>query len=114
MEERKEFKIPEHIIENYVKKNSEYPSTIQTKNVIADCIDQLKVKNKILWSSSYFDGETTHIKEGLLRYGSDDIVLFFSKINNERVYRLFILYDIDNPNNIFLLLRGLNKFFTID
>jgi hypothetical protein len=114
MEEKKEFKIPEHIIERYVKQNADYPSTIQTRNVIFDCVDQLKLKNKTLWSSSYYDGDVTYIKDGLLKYGSDDVMLFFSGINNERVYRLFILYNTDNPNNVFLLLRGLNKFFTID
>jgi hypothetical protein len=114
MEEKKDFKIPEHIIEHYKKLYDSYPSIIQTRNVIGDCVEQLKSKNKTLWSSSYFDGNMTHIKEGILKYGSDNIILFFSKNDNEKVYKFFILHDADNNGNIFLLLKGLNKYFTID
>jgi hypothetical protein len=41
-------------------------------------------------------------------------MIYFSMIEKEKTYRLFIISTTENKNNIDLLLKGLNKFYTID
>jgi hypothetical protein len=50
--------------------------------------------------------------EGLIRWGSNNIWLYFNKIDNDPTYKLYILTFANQ--DILMLLRGLNKFFTID
>ena len=49
MEEKKEHKIPDHVINTYVEKYGQYPCITQTRNVTVDAIHVLTKKNKMLW-----------------------------------------------------------------
>jgi hypothetical protein len=50
--------------------------------------------------------------EGLIRWGKNNVWLYFKKIDNDSTYKLYIL-TITNQD-VLMLLRGLNKYFTID
>ena len=41
-------------------------------------------------------------------------MIYISIVKNEKIYRNFILSTTENKNNLDLLLKGLNKFYTID
>ena len=47
MEEKKEFKIPDHVINTYIKKYEQYPCITQTRNVIYSGVELLLKKNKL-------------------------------------------------------------------
>ena len=115
MEEKKEFKIPDHVINSYIKKYDQYPCITQTRNVIYSGVELLLKKNKLEWFNNFFDGEKTLIKEGFLDYSSTyKMMIYISIVKNEKIYRNFILSTTENKNNLDLLLKGLNKFYTID
>jgi hypothetical protein len=115
MEEKKEFKIPDHVINTYIDKYDIYPSITQTRNVIQDAIDLLTKKNKKLWFESIYDGEKTFLKKVLIDYSTTyKIMIYVSSIDNEKVYKLFVFSDSEETNNVGLLLKGLNKYYTID
>ncbi len=69
-------------------------------------------KNLLEWSSSVYHEDTYLYMEGLIRWGSNNIWLYFNKIDNDPTYKLYILTFANQ--DILMLLRGLNKFFTID
>jgi hypothetical protein len=115
MEEKKEFKIPDHVIDAYIKKYDQYPCITQTKNVIYSGIELLLKKNKLLWFNNFSDGENTLLREGLIDYSSTyKMMIYVSMVRNEKLYRNFIFSTTENKNNLDLLLKGLNKFYTID
>jgi len=113
--ENKKLFLPEHIIDFFIKKHETYPCITQTRNVTFNAIDLLTKKNKLLWFYNYFDGEQTILKDGLIDYSSTyKIMIYVSMVENEKVYKLFVISTTENQSNIDLLLKGLNKFYTID
>ncbi len=110
----KEKEIPQHILD-YCKKIRDSvlePNVIRTKNITKLGLDTLMEKNLIEWSSSiYYEGIYQYV-EGLIRWGKNNVWLYFKKIDNDSTYKLYILTYTDQ--NLIMLLTGLNKFFTID
>ncbi len=110
----KEKEIPQHIL--YYCKETENsvlePNIIRTRNITKLGLDTLMEKNLIEWSSSVYHEDTYLYMEGLIRWGSNNIWLYFNKIDNDPTYKLYILTFANQ--DILMLLRGLNKFFTID
>jgi hypothetical protein len=114
MEEKKEHKIPDHVINTYVEKYGQYPCITQTRNVTVDAIHVLTKKNKMLWFYKVYNDEF-YIKQTLIDYSSlYKIMIFVNSKENEKIYKLFILSSNDGGTNIDLLIKGLNKFYTID
>jgi hypothetical protein len=110
----KEKEIPQHILD-YCKKTQDSvlePNVIRTRNITKLGLDTLMEKNLIEWSSSVYHEDTYLYMEGLIRWGSNNIWLYFNKIDNDPTYKLYILTFANQ--DILMLLRGLNKFFTID
>jgi len=99
---------------NYLiwRKKKKYHNTIRTRNITKLGLDTLMEKNLIEWSSSVYHEDTYLYMEGLIRWGSNNIWLYFNKIDNDPTYKLYILTFANQ--DILMLLRGLNKFFTID
>ena len=113
--ENKKTILPEHIIDFFIKKHDSYPCITQTRNVKSNAIELLTKKNKIIWFYNHFNGEQTILKDGLIDYSSTyKIMVYVSMVENEKVYKLFIISTTENQLNIDLLLKGLNKFYTID
>jgi hypothetical protein len=110
----KEKEIPQHILD-YCKKTQDSvlePNVIRTRNITKLGLDTLMEKNLIEWSSSVYHEDTYLYMEGLIRWGSNNIWLYFNKIDNDPTYKLYILTFANQ--DILMLLRGLNKFFTIE
>ena len=110
----KEKEIPQHILD-YCKETENSvldPNIIRTRNITKLGLDTLMEKNLIEWSSSVYHEDTYLYMEGLIRWGSNNIWLYFNKIDNDPTYKLYILTFANQ--DILMLLRGLNKFFTID
>jgi hypothetical protein len=115
LEEKKTYTIPKNIIDFFEKKYNEYPCITQTPNVVYGAIEQLNKKNKILWYNNLFNGSETIIKEAIIDFSTNfKTMVFVSNVENERVYRLFILSTTENKFNVDILIKGLNKFYTID
>jgi len=113
--ENKKLLLPEHIIDFFIKKYDTYPCITQTRNVTSSAIDLLTKKNKLLWFYNNFNGEQTILKDGLIDYSATyKIMIYVSMVENEKVYKLFVISTIENQINVDLLLKGLNKFYTID
>lgn len=110
----KEKEIPQHILD-YCKKIQDSvlePNVIRTKNITKLGLDTLMEKNLIEWSSSiYYEGIYQYV-EGLIRWGKNNVWLYFKKIDNDSTYKLYILTF--KNQDVVMLLRGLNKYFTID
>ena len=90
----------------------EFDERDRTRNITKLGLDTLMEKNLIEWSSSVYHEDTYLYMEGLIRWGSNNIWLYFNKIDNDPTYKLYILTFANQ--DILMLLRGLNKFFTID
>jgi hypothetical protein len=115
MEEKKNFKIPEHIIDFFKSKHEKYPCFTQTRNVIGDAITILTKKNKILWFDKFFDGENNFIKQALIDYSAIyKIMIYCRAIDQENTYTLFIMSTEENKDQVEFLTKGLNKYYTID
>jgi hypothetical protein len=111
MEENKE--IPDYVFNRY-NVNFETkvrPNIVRTKNITSEGINLLVQKNNLLWSNSIYDNGYLHI-EGIVWWGSDQVFIYFQKIEGESTYKLYILTE--KLILINMLLIGLNKFFTID
>jgi len=113
MEEKEE--IPKHVFDrfksyfNTVKDN--YPNIVRTRNINNEGVKVLIEKNKLLWFKSIYIETHTYI-EGVVKWGSSNVFVYFKKVDNESTYKIYILTN--NLENIEMLLMGLNKFFTID
>jgi hypothetical protein len=106
--------VPDHIVDIFIKKYELYPCLVQTRNVTVEAIDVLTKKNKMLWFYKVYNNEF-FIKQALIDYSSlYKIMVFVDSKENEKVYKLFILSSNDSGTNIDLLIKGLNKFYTID
>jgi hypothetical protein len=106
--------IPDHVFDTFKNnfKTESHPNIIRTRNITKDGLDILINKNKVLWSSTIYDvGEFNYVA-GTVKWGSNEVLVYFEKIINETTYKLFILTL--NIDSISMLLSGLNKFYTID
>lgn len=106
--------IPDHVIEFYKINFNQYPSILKTKNITNQGLTKLVDNNSIEWLDSEFDGKKQDFKQGIIKYGKNEILLYFKKMEHENIYFLKILYSLKDMNNVNLLLVGLNKYFTID
>ena len=107
--------LPQHIVDIFLKKYELYPCFTQTRNVTIDAINVLTKKNKIVWFNKVFDGQNTFIKEALIDYSSTyKIMIYVKSKENENIYKLIVMSSEDSGLNLDLLLKGLNKFYTID
>jgi hypothetical protein len=107
--------VPDHIVDIFSKKHEIYPCFTQTRNVTYGAIDVLTKKNKIVWFNRLFDGSEVVIREALIDYSSNYKIMIYVKMKeNERIYKLVILSSEESGVNVDLLLKGLNKFYTIE
>lgn len=113
MEEKNKNIVPDFIIKMYEKKHAQYPCITQTRNVTQVGIETLLKKNKLAWSNKYYDGQTRFIREGLIDYSTNYKIMIYIN-EKEKVYKLFILSTTESEMNVDLLIKGLNKYFTID
>jgi hypothetical protein len=110
----KEKEIPQHILD-YCKEIQESllePNVIRTRNITKLGLDTLMEKNILEWSSSVYYDDGYHYMEGLIKWGKNNVWLYFKKIDNDSTYKLYILTFTNQ--DVVMLLRGLNKYFTID
>ena len=111
---KKEQEIPDYVFEFYKKTYhiDDYPNIVRTRNITKSGLDILLNKNKLVWSSTIHDDGMFNYIQGCVVWGSNPVLIYFKKLENDSSYKLFILTsELDNIN---LLLIGLNKFFTID
>lgn len=107
--------VPKHISQIFNKKHDLYPCFIQTRNVTLDAINVLTKKNKIVWFNKVYNDNQFYIKQALIDYSSIyKIMVFVDAKENEKIYKLIILCSEDSGANVDLLIKGLNKFYTID
>ena len=110
----KEKEIPQHILD-YCKETENSvlePNIIRTRNITKLGLDTLMEKNILEWSSSIHYDDVYNYMEGLIRWGKNNVWLYFKKIDNDSTYKLYILTF--KNQDVVMLLRGLNKYFTID
>lgn len=103
--------IPEHIINEFLNKNSNYPNIVKTRNITLDGIKVLIEKNNLDWTNSIYDKGYIYI-EGLVVWGKSKTLIYFKKNENEFTYKIHILTE--DISKIDMLLIGLNKYYTID
>jgi hypothetical protein len=83
--------------------------------VIAEAVNVLTKKNKIVWFNKLFDDGENIIREALIDYSSGNKIMIYVKVKEkEKVYKLVILSSEEGGVNVDFLLKGLNKFYTID
>jgi len=114
MEEKIEFKIPEHVIDYFIKEYNTYPSIIRIDNVTKDGFDALQSKNENIWFDKYIKNNKETFLDLLINYGNNKIMIYLKKVENENTYKVFIFTYSHSNDSIYLLLKGLNKFFTIN
>ena len=110
----KEKEIPQHILD-YCKETENSvlePNIIRTKNITKLGLDTLMEKNLLEWSSSVYYDDEYHYMEGLIKWGKNNVWLYFKKIDSDSTYKLYILTN--TGQDLLMLLNGLNKYFTID
>jgi len=106
--------IPDHVFDTFENnfKTESHPNIIRTRNITKDGLDILINKNKVLWSSTIYDvGEYNYIA-GTVKWGTNEVLVYFEKVTDNSTYKVFILTT--DLNHINMLLIGLNKYFTID
>jgi len=103
--------IPEHVVNQFLNKNSSYPNIVRTRNITLDGINVLIEKNNLEWTNSIYDKGYIYI-EGLVVWGKSKTFLYFKKNENEFTYKIHILTE--DISKIDMLLIGLNKYYTID
>jgi hypothetical protein len=106
--------LPEHIINNFILRHVDYPCVIKTKNIILEGITKLCEKNKVVWYDAVYDGFKMEYIEGLIQYGKNKIMIYFIKLEKENVFKLKILNTTESLDIVYLLLKGINKYNTID
>jgi hypothetical protein len=106
--------IPDHVFETFKNnfKTDTYPNIIRTRNIIKDGLDILINKNKVLWSSTIYDSGVFNYISGTVKWGTNEVLVYFEKVTDNSTYKVFILTTDLNDTN--MLLIGLNKYFTID
>lgn len=105
--------IPDHVFKTYKHKfNLElYPNIVRTRNITKEGLDLLISKNILLWSQSIYTDTYNYI-EGIITWGKENVIVYFKRVDNDNSFNIFILND--KQESINLLLKGLNKYFTID
>ena len=107
--------VPDHVVDIFNKKYELYTCFNQTRNVIHGAVDVLTKKNKILWFNKLYNGSESILREALIDYSTNYKIMVYIKMRgNEKVYKTIILSSEDSGVNVDLLLKGLNKFYTID
>ena len=89
-----------------------YPSIFMTDFYTIDALKNILSNNEILWSNKHFDGTSMIYLDGLIEF-KDNILIFFSKRENENTYRFYCLSKEDSTDSIIFYFNKLKKFKTI-
>jgi hypothetical protein len=106
--------VPDHVVAHFLTKHNDYPCIIKTRNITLDGVVKLYEKNKLCWYNAEFDGTQMNYLQGLIQYGKNKIMIYFERVHNENVYKLKILNTLENIEIVYLLLKGINRYYTID
>jgi hypothetical protein len=105
--------LPDYVIDKYktLFNSFPFPNSVRTRNITREGLYSLIEKNELKWSYSNFVQSHDYV-EGIVGWGKTPTLIYFSKVENEYTYKLYILTN--NLDNIKMLLVALDKFFTID
>jgi hypothetical protein len=109
----KESILPDYVTDKYklLFNGFSFPNIVRTRNITKTGLDTLIEKNELKWSYSHYITGYEYI-EGLISWGSNPVLIYFKKLDNDNTYKIYVLTN--NIDNLNMLLIGLNKFFTID
>ena len=110
---RKDKIIPEHVFDLYEQEFElkKIPNIVRPKNITYKGLETLIEKNNLIWSSSIFDKGYNYL-EGVIKWGSNTVFIYFIRLEHDTTYKIYILTD--SLKNIDMLLIGLNNHHTID
>jgi hypothetical protein len=106
--------LPECAIEIFKKEFETHPSETFVGNIKKDGIDILLKKNEVVWFKRMISSGIELYGEGLIKYGTNKLYIYFNKNEDESIYKLSILsVGKSDDATLKILINGLKQYLTI-
>ena len=90
------------------------PSETFVGNIKKDGIDILLKKNETIWFKRIISSGIELYNEGLIKYGTNKLYIYFNKNEDESIYKLVILsVGKSDDATLKILINGLKQYLTL-
>ncbi len=108
------FDIPDNVLEIFKKHFEFIPSETFVGGVKKEGVDILLKKNELVWFKRFTNSNIEIYKEGIVKYGTNNVYIYFNKNEDESIYKLVILSNgIKDDITLKILINGLKSYFTV-
>jgi hypothetical protein len=107
----KETKISEDIIKMVEDKMGGYPSLIQSGPYSEDVVNDLQLKNEVIWSNQYLNEKYGYVlHEGLIEFSEGSSYIYVKKVDTEPYYWfVFMVNKMGRDQTMFLIQKIKDK-----
>jgi hypothetical protein len=106
--------LPECVIDIFKNDFGLVPSETFVGNIKKDGIDILLKKNEVVWFKRMISSGIELYGEGLIKYGTNKLYIYFNKNEDESIYKLSILsVGKSDDATLKILINGLKQYLTI-
>lgn len=109
-QETKTYYIPKDVKEIVEKVLNLKPSTLETEFFSNDGLNEILKKNELIWSNRVLKNGLSTYKNGIIKFKSSNILVYFTKRNEENCYKLFFMCEEKSMNSIMFYINKLEKY----
>jgi hypothetical protein len=109
-EETKTYFIPDDVKKIVEDKLIIKPSTLETGFFSLDGLDTILKNNKLIWSNRELKNGFSIYKNGIIKFKSSDIMLYFTKRNNESSYKFFFMCEEKSMDSVMFYVNKIDKY----
>jgi len=109
-QETKEYYIPKEVKLIVEKELKFKPSTLETEFFSQDGLDEILNTNELIWSNRVLKNSFTIYKNGILKFKSSNIMLYFTRRNDENSYKLFFMCEEKSIDSVMFYINKIEKY----
>jgi hypothetical protein len=109
-QETKTYYIPKEVKLITEKELNIKPSTLETEFFSIDGLNDILSKNDLIWSNRILKNGFSIYKNGIIKFKGSNVLVYFTKRNEENCYKLFFICEEKSMNSIMFYINKLEKY----
>lgn len=109
-QETKTYDIPKDVIGIVETELKLKPSTIETEFFSQDGLNEIIRTNELIWSNRVLKNNFSIYKNGIVKFKSSNIMLYFTRRNDENSYKLFFICDEKSIDSVMFYINKIEKY----
>lgn len=85
-------------------------STLETEFFSVDGLNEIIRTNELIWSNRVLKNNFSIYKNGIVKFKSSNIMLYFTRRNDENSYKLFFICDEKSIDSVMFYINKIEKY----